>query len=175
MKHINYRHNQYYGKSYQKHISENQHSVPSFSKTLSCLIQLHTAIGDRQCTKNHHIQTVYEQARYEVHEEFIVSLANAGAQPHTMMIETHDTIVAYIAMRSTLWSENHACFTEFEPIEHILMATSPLMINSSTVLLRYFFLLFIFSSATAWLISLFCSCIALSLLGSSFFKLSFLR
>lgn len=121
MKHINYRHNQYYGKSYQKHISENQHSVPSFSKTLSCLIQLHTAIGDRQCTKNHHIQTVYEQARYEVHEEFIVSLANAGAQPHTMMIETHDTIVAYIAMRSTLWSENHACFTEFEPIEHILI------------------------------------------------------
>ena len=101
---------------YEKHVSKDKHSVPSFSKTFACLVKLHTTISDRKCTKNHNVEPVYEQTTYEVHEELVVSFAYARPQPYAVMIKVHDAVVAHIAMSSSLRSKYHACLAELKPV-----------------------------------------------------------
>ena len=43
----------------------------------------------------------------------IITLSYTSAKPYTMVVETKDTIVAVVAMRSSEGTKNIACFTIF--------------------------------------------------------------
>lgn len=51
----------------------------------------------------------------------VVPFPDASSQPNAMMVELEDAIVTYVAVSSSLWSENHARLTKLESVKLVLI------------------------------------------------------
>jgi hypothetical protein len=103
-------------KLYQENISEYQHSIPPLPKPITCMIKFNTSKSNRQSTEYHNVSPIYEEESYEVHEPLVIPLPDASSEPNTVMIEVHNTVIAYITVRSPLRPEYHTCLAELEAI-----------------------------------------------------------
>lgn len=55
-------------------------------------------------------------------EVSVIQLADAGSQPHAMVVEAHNAIVAVVAVRGSQWPENVAALTKFHFVDTSISA-----------------------------------------------------
>ena len=102
--------------AYNSCIDTKNEGVPSRTQALTSISTKYALNYYWKNTHCNNVETKTCQQAHKINEPLIVSSTNASAKPYAVMIKINNAIITNVTMTCTLWSENHAWFTELEPV-----------------------------------------------------------